>query len=173
MTDILTCPYGHHHRSEQQWRRCARRYDRMICRAPRVARTIGRIHGRDAAEWWSADTIGGQTLGTAVVARCVLLAFGHNDPEVWDMLPAPDLSGQWADGFTVDQLTRSCGLDDEPTPPADGDDLYNHPWDDWMGALDDSIAAYEDAFCRAAERVITRACRFVVDRAELPVEMAS
>ena len=42
----------------------------------------------------------------------VLEWYDDGDPELYDHLHGPDLSGQWADDFTLLDLADSLGLDD-------------------------------------------------------------
>lgn len=69
-----------------------------------MARNIGRDHGRNAASWYfdgNTDRATYERVGKGI---------DEGDPEILDDLPAPDLSGQWADGYTNTDLLRDCGV---------------------------------------------------------------
>lgn len=74
------------------------------------ARAIGREHGKNAADWWEQDAIGGRVTGDVrPTARLVLEGIEEGDPAVLDGLPRPDLSGQYADGYTPAKLLAEVG----------------------------------------------------------------
>src|SRR5215470_12893589 len=54
--------------------------------------------GRDAADWWEQDTLGGRASGdTTARAAAILAGLDDIDPAIVDTLPACDVTGQWAD----------------------------------------------------------------------------
>jgi hypothetical protein len=115
------------------------------------AREIGQDHGANAAAWWEQDTIGGRVSAEKSVeaAAIVLRGLDDGDPAVWDALPMPDLSGQWADGYSSDDLITDCGADQLP-------DIYGELY----GELCD---AYQRAFSETAQDAIYSACRVLLE----------
>lgn len=115
------------------------------------ARRIGAAHGRNAAEWWCQDTIGGRsgrsTDEDKETARRVLRMLDDCDPEL--EITRPDLSGQWAGGYSSRDLLRDVTGDDEP----------GEAFDDLPGICDE----YEDGFALACEDEIARQCRLLVE----------
>lgn len=95
------------------------------------AREIGTDHGRNAASW----VFDGNTDRETYVA--FRRGIDDGDPEVLDFIPTADLSGQWAEGYTVADLMADCcgGNTDDP---------------------DKIIAAYEEAFVAAATAEVER-----------------
>lgn len=115
------------------------------CEHPETrAAKIGREHGRNAAGWWEQDAIGGRATGDVRPAALrTLSGIEDGDPEILDSLPGPDLSGQWADGYSSRDLYTELsvdGIDDD-------------------GSLCD---AYEMAFSEAVHDEIARMCREVL-----------
>lgn len=116
------------------------------------AAAIGAFHGRNSAEWFLQETIGGHSSGSdEATARSLLKGIEDGDPGVLDALPAPDLSGQWADGYLPQHLAEDCGLDDQQ-------DI-----DEWsrLEILRDLCDAYEDAFHEAVIATVSDACLLV------------
>lgn len=95
------------------------------------AREIGTDHGRTAASWVFDGNTDRETYET------FRRGMEDGDPEILDRIPAADLSGQWAEGYTVADLMADCcgGNTDDP---------------------DEIIAAYEDAFTAAATAEVER-----------------
>jgi hypothetical protein len=87
------------------------------------AREIGAERGKSAASW----VFDGNT--DLATYRRVLKGIEDCDPEVLDGLPYSDLSGEWADGYTVDMLAKELDV----------------PWDD----IDTLADAYEASFFEA------------------------
>lgn len=115
------------------------------------AERIGAQHGRNAAEWWCQDTIGGRsgrsTAEDTETARRVLRMLDDCDPAL--EIPRPDLSGQWAGGYSAPWLLEDCtGLDET-----------SEAFDDLTGLCD----CYEDAFIGACESEIVRQCLLLVE----------
>ena len=118
-------------------------YDRAIA----YAADRGTEDGKSAASWY----FDGNT-DRATYAR-VLQGIEDGDPEVLDDLPAPDLSGQWADTLTGPEIVQSAILaaglgDDEETDSS---------LPDWFDAI---CSAYEDAFATAATDEIIRVATY-------------
>lgn len=101
------------------------------------ARAIGRDHGQSAASWVEINEVSAPLLIGGIVDDI--------DPAVMDCLPSSDLSGEWADGYTVDRLAEDIGAE------VDGDEM------------DDLVIAYEDAFCEGVEaNAVARCQEFLV-----------
>lgn len=103
------------------------------------AREIGTDHGRNAASWVFDGNTDRETY--------VRFRWGieSGDPEILDsIVPAADLSGQWAEGYTVADLMADCcgGNTDDP---------------------DEIIATYEDAFHAAALAEVERMISIQLD----------
>ena len=98
--------------------------------AERTAREIGREHGSNAASWVELDEATAQAIDDA--------------GSVFDVLePSSPLSGEWADGYSVEQLAEDCGIEpyDERALVQPGDDLATE---------------YEDAYWQAFEAEVER-----------------
>jgi hypothetical protein len=106
------------------------------------AREIGAQHGRNAASWVEVSDGG--------TARRILQGIEEGDPEILDGLPSADLSGQWADGFTVAQLVA------EVDAPADNED-------DLIPLSQTLADVYVEAFSEGAEHAVTAACLGFLD----------
>ena len=105
-----------------------------------LARGLGREHGRNAASW----CFDGNT--TPERAQSVLKLLADGDPGVYDRIPSPDLSGQWAGGMTPRRLAEEIGA-------TDACERF-----DW---LEDEICThYEEAFSAASEQEFVRLARF-------------
>ena len=108
------------------------------------AAKLGTEHGKAAASW-SYD---GNTPRTWYESTLRMIEDG--DPELYDRIPAPDLSGQWADRMTGPEL-YSDALEES--------DIEED--DDTFDALFTEICdAYEAAFSQAIVDEIERACRY-------------
>jgi hypothetical protein len=97
------------------------------------ARDLGAEHGTSAASW----VTDGNT--TAHTYRALLTGITTGDPAVLDTLPAADLSGQWADGYSSADLERDAGT--------------------CMDCASDAYDAYTEAFDQAVEADVERTCR--------------
>ena len=108
--------------------------------------------GDGAAGWWIQENGGGRDTrpakDLAAMAERVLQGLDDGDPEILDGIPAPDLSGQWADGLTPRGLLDWIGADPDSTRAAE--------------AESDLCDAYEAAFSRAATDAITKHLRGLV-----------
>lgn len=109
----------------------------------------GQRAGRNAADWWAQDTVGGRATGdTAGQARAVLAGIDDGDPAVLDALPVCDLSGQWANTPTEADLYAHAVPPDAPG------------WDDLdTPRRDEAIEAYRDGFDTAAGERVAEHCR--------------
>lgn len=100
------------------------------------AAEIGAADGLSAASWF----FDGNTSRETFVA--ILAGIDDGDPAILDTLPAPDLSGEWADSRTPRSLAAACGLTGE------------HP--DVLDIVSGLCDEYEQAFNRAADAEIVR-----------------
>lgn len=115
------------------------------------AREIGADHGRSAAGWWEQDAIGGRATGDVrPTARAVLQGLEDGDPQVLDAIPGPDLSGEWADGYSPRRLLDDVGANDGDASFIDG-------------LVSDLCDAYEKGFSETCEAAIVAACRLVLE----------
>lgn len=108
------------------------------------ATEIGREHGRNAASWFEADAW-----------DRVLAGIRDGDPEILDMLPTADLSGQWADGYTPTQL-----YEDATGGNWHADASFRNDWDANQEILNGLCDAYELGFSEAVEAEITRRAEY-------------
>lgn len=107
------------------------------------ARKLGAEDGLAAAGWM----FDGNT--TRETYAAVLRGIEDGDPEILDTLPAPDLSGEWADGRTPESLALDCGLEvNMSTSDADAETV--------TGLCEE----YEQAFNTAADAEIQRVARY-------------
>jgi hypothetical protein len=110
------------------------------------AAAIGAEHAANAVGWFLQDTIGGRASGDVRErAAAILAGINDGDPAILDGLPAADLSGQWADTYTLLDLAEELDVS---------------PEDD---CIDDIATAYEDGFNTAAESAVAAACESVLD----------
>ena len=75
-----------------------------------TAESIGKDHGENAAAWWEQENVGGRVSNRADAehaARTTIDACEDGDPCLYDAIPAPDLSGQGADGYSSQDLMAS------------------------------------------------------------------
>lgn len=109
-----------------------------------LAAAIGTEHGNNAATW--VDILSDN-------AQMILDGIKACDPLVMDSLPGSDLSGEWADGYTSDQLMSDVGA---PTYLSTVSDDFTY---------EEIITAYEDAFAAAVEQSITARCESIIREA--------
>lgn len=108
------------------------------------AREIGWEHGENAAAWWEQEAR--VFLSSPPNMAMMLAGLDSGDPIVLDNLPAPDLSGEWTDGYTPQRLYVDCG----------GTMTRAQDYSDDIGA--DLCDAYEEAFSEAVETAVRAAC---------------
>lgn len=106
-----------------------------------AAFSIGTDHGATAASWVELNEDN---------AAAFLKGIDDGDPAVLDTLPAPDLSGQFADGYTTRQLALDAGMND---------DIDADEYDDILSSLGD---AYDEGFSEAVEHEVTRRAQIYV-----------
>lgn len=111
------------------------------------ARQLGAEYGRVAAQAWLADSS-----ERGFTRRMIL---NNLENGAWNELhvPVPDLSGEWADGWTPAVLGYECGVD------LDSDD-----WANWQET--ELCDAYEAAFDSAVRDEIVRVCRHQLETSE-------
>jgi hypothetical protein len=111
-------------------------------------REAGARAGRDAADWWEQDTLGGRASGdTAARAAVILAGLDNLDPRIVDALPVCDLSGRWADAPTEADLYHAAAP--EHAPGWDGLDAQSR---------DEAIEAYRDGFDTAVHDRVAEHC---------------
>lgn len=91
----------------------------------RKAAEIGGRHGRNAAGWVFDGNTSEETY------RRVLKGIDDGDPEVMDAYRAPDLSGEFADSYSEDDLAEELDTDR---------DTYDG-WDEAANAYSDAAGA--------------------------------
>jgi hypothetical protein len=132
------------------------RTELAYARAIAYAAATGAQDGRSAAGWYAQDTYGGRvTRGAREAATAVLRGIADGDPAMLDGLPAPDLSGQWADTLTGPALVADA-LAAAGIPDADvmaRASAAPMPFVDWFSDVCD---AYESAFSDAVTAEIER-----------------
>jgi hypothetical protein len=117
-------------------------YDQAVAKAAE----IGREYGTNAASWFFDGNTATEHYATTLVA------IEEGDPQVYDLLPAPDLSGEGADGYTMRQLAEDCDVSEEEAEDSAANDLIT---------VDTLLAdAYEAAFSEAVEAEIVRVCQY-------------
>lgn len=102
---------------------------------------IGAEHGNNAASY----LFDGNT--TTETYRAFAAGLADGDPEYLNRIPVPDLSGQWADGYTSRQLLADVGGNDGDAA------FYGNE------LMDPLCEAYEQAFTQAAQDAVERVCR--------------
>ena len=117
-------------------------------------KTLGREAGKNAAEWWQQDALGGRNTtpsrDIAEHAAKILAMYDDGDPLLCDYWPsAPDLSGEWADELTPARLYALLGV----TWADDTDDMelcqaYENAASD---AMDDAVVSYLQDAVKAAQ----------------------
>ncbi len=133
------------------------RLDMTVDRCEKYARELGEERGRNAAAWWDQDAIGGRAqAGTErQTAMRVLAMLEEGDPAIYDSLPQPDLSGEWAGDMTGPELVQDAmadaGVDlDRHKKIAEHIETY---------CFLDICDHYETAFRDACEREIVAVCK--------------
>jgi hypothetical protein len=103
------------------------------------ARIIGTEHGRIAAGWWEQNAIGGRaTRVDRLAVQRIIDGIEDGDPEILDSIPHANLSGEWADGYSSQDLQDELGYS--------SDDCWE-------------CDEYELAFNDAVESEVSRLCR--------------
>lgn len=74
--------------------------------ALRKARDLGNQHGRNAAGWWVQENL--TKNNEARQAATLALKWDEDGDPLLDTLPHVDLSGQWADEVTADDVLGEC-----------------------------------------------------------------
>lgn len=111
------------------------------------AREIGREHGENAiADWFDGTVSYRPALLLDQVNGGGSWVDGNGGPDTNPTLPAPDLSGEWADGYTPQRLYVDCG----------GTMTRAQDYSNDIGAA--LCDAYEAAFSDAVETAVRAAC---------------
>lgn len=109
--------------------------DILLDHAETTAASIGADHGRAAGTWVTDGNTDNATYWR------ILDGLDKGDPEVLDRLPSAPLSGEWADGYLLSDLSADVGV----AETVDG--------------FDDLATAYEMAWSDAMTTEVERACR--------------
>lgn len=113
-----------------------------------TAAELGEQHGRSAGEWWWQDAVASVPATTNRPVRdfadTIKQQLDDGDPLLFDSLPALDLSGQWADGWTPDRLYRYC----YDSSPEDEDEKLLEE------LLEELCDHYEQAFHSAVQNYV-------------------
>jgi hypothetical protein len=130
---------------------------RLHEKAEQYAHDRGGRDGENAAEWYVQDAFGGRVTSPAAAlhsARRIIVGIGDGDPEVMDALPAPDLSGEWADGTSSRDLIAD-------SISATGVDNLKHArlWLAMEQDGEDFCIAYEEGFTDAVGEAVEKAAR--------------
>lgn len=114
----------------------------------------GAADGRNAAEWWAQANFGGRAPGdVAPLAARVIAGIEDIDPDILDTLPRADLSGEWADGRSLQDILGDRGMG--------GVDVLS-------GDVEITVASsYEDAFAATVEEYLLTVARSVVAATDL------
>jgi hypothetical protein len=94
----------------------------------KAAENLGRDHGANAAEWYAQDAFGGRcTRDHKANAARVLEMIEDGDPELWDSINLPNLSGEYSGDLTprtlAEDLCHQCRIDHDNVAPEVEDDL--------------------------------------------------
>lgn len=106
------------------------------------AAQLGREAGKNAASWWEQDAIGGRSSNAQECAELTLKMLDDGDPAIYDSLPSPNLSGEWADDPTPQSLMAE--LDCEDCEPEVESDLC----DAWSDAASEAVVWEIERLCR-------------------------
>jgi hypothetical protein len=118
--------------------------DRPWTQVLETLRAAGEQEGRQAADWWEQDAIGGRTNGDVhSTARAVLAGIDDGDPAILDSLPSFDVAGYDAERFHLHTPGDAPRWDD--LPEDDQAEAIDAARDGFHRAIHDGIAAY----CRA------------------------
>jgi hypothetical protein len=109
---------------------------------------MGEKAGRNAAEWFCQDAIGGRAKDDGgESARTILEQIEDGDPAFWDNIKLPNLSGEWADSETPATLAESLGIDDETEDGEADTDAACNAWEDGVSS---GFTAEVERQCRLA-----------------------
>jgi hypothetical protein len=103
------------------------------------AETIGREHGKNAASWYFDGNTPRETY------ELVLRGYDDGDPEIMDTFPTSPLSGEWADNYSLADLSQDTGV------------VQHDPY------FEDVCSAYEDGFYTASTDEIIRVARYMLE----------
>ena len=101
-----------------------------------AARTIGERIGKNAASWVFDGNTPIETYQT------VLHGVMDGDPAIYDMYREPDLSGEYSDSYSIQDLFNEIGIEYNSTITEDQDKIG-----------DEYVEAARDAFWHEVERI--------------------
>lgn len=113
--------------ADPKWHQEEKRVERMKDQAREAAQAIGTEHGSNAASWVELDE---ETAEAITHDGGVFGVFDLGSP----------LSGEWADGYSVEQLYKDCGAEDTGE--------FQHE--------DELVTVYEEAYWQAFEYEVER-----------------
>jgi hypothetical protein len=120
-------------------------------KAREYANRVGVKAGSNAADAYATERFVNLSQGELVF---ILQALADGDAEVWDTLPMPDLSGQWADSLTDLQLVTDAlevaGIDDDK----DAEELHAEICTAYDGAFLDTVADLITLYARRAAGLV-------------------
>lgn len=116
--------------------------DAQRAKALQFAGDEGIERGANAGEWFAQDAFGGRSRAGAIHAGIILRGIEDIDSRVMDSFPAPNLSGEWADGLTAPELVSyamdAAGVDEEAEAEA-VNDLFADICDEYENAFSDAV----------------------------------
>ncbi|RZU51255.1 uncharacterized protein DUF4314 [Krasilnikovia cinnamomea] len=115
---------------------------------------LGDEAGRDVADWWAQDTIGGRATGDVrATARRILVGIDDGDPAVLDHLPTFTPPSRWHDDRdTAEVRYTEAAHDAAPRRAPHWRDLTDTQ-------RDETIAASQEAFEAAVHERVAELCR--------------
>lgn len=114
----------------------------------KAAEELGAEAGKNAADWWEQDAIGGRaTRSERECAELTLRGLDDGDPLVLDSLPCPNLSGEWAGDPTPRSLAEELGFN--PDGYNDGPEILSDLCDAWQDAASDAVVSAVESHCRS------------------------
>jgi hypothetical protein len=115
-------------------------------------RTAGARAGREAADWWAQDTLGGRATGdTTSTARRIVTGIDDGDPQIRDQLPTLAGSDAVADMPGEADLINETGADQQQWTPLTS------------AQREDAVAAYAMSFDQAVLDRAEQLCRDTLD----------
>jgi hypothetical protein len=120
----------------------------------RAACLLGVGHGANAAEWYAQDAFGGRcTRNHKESAARVLEMVEDGDPELWNSINLPNLSGEYADDLTPRTLAiRLCEEE-----RIDHDSVAPEIEDEIASAYEDGVGTgFVDRLCVIAQSVVSK-----------------
>jgi hypothetical protein len=118
-------------------------------RARSIGVELGQEHGKSAASWFSCPD--------ADTANSIISKLDNCDPEIYDSLPCPDLSGEWSGVFNGHDMLVLITEAFEYLSYAMSESDYEHCLDELS---DEACTSYEGAFHMIVEKEVIRVCQY-------------